>query len=131
MANDMLKKITNYLSKAYVFFKTPRKSTRYYVELDIICHDKESNHTFTGKVGNISSGGFMARIPNLDYLLEQLIVKITFPATVKNHSVELPVEHLWVSEHQETTYHGFKFLDFDGSQEKVILNFLTKYRTQS
>ncbi|MCP3932150.1 MAG: PilZ domain-containing protein [Bacteroidetes bacterium] len=127
----MFKNIIPYISQALVFFKAPRKTTRYNVELDIICHDKENNHTYAGKVANISSGGFMALIPKLDYLLDKLIVKITFPSPSKNHSVELPVKHLWVSEHQKITYHGFRFLDFDGSQEKVVLNFLTKYRSES
>ncbi len=126
----MWKKTIAFLANSISIFKASRKTSRYAVELDIVCHDKKSNRTFLGKVENISSGGFMALIPNLDFLLDKLIVKITFPTASKEHSVELPVEHLWVSEHQKVTYHGFKFLDFDGSQEKVVLNFIAKYRSE-
>ncbi len=127
-SNYALDKTISLITKCLDFFKVLRKSTRYNVELKLLCYDSEQNRTFSGEAINISSGGFMASIPDLDCLLEKSVVKITFPLQSGAHSVELPVEHLWLTEHEDVKYHGFRFLDFDGKQEKVVFKFLVKYK---
>ncbi len=126
--NYTFDKIIGCITRSLDFFKVLRKSTRHQVELDLICYDRERECTYAGKVLNISSGGFMAIVPDLDFLLEKIIVKIIFPLKAGGHSMELPVEHLWHTESEDTMYHGFRFLDFDGRQEKVVFKFLVKYK---
>ena len=105
-----------------------RKSPRYDVELSLVCLERERNLDFSGQVLNISNDGFMAAIPQLDCLLDRVVARITFPLDAKSHAIELPAEHLWFTEHGNTYYHGFKFLDFDGEQEQVIFKFLVKFK---
>lgn len=109
-------------------FKVFRKCTRYDVELDVICQERERNLVFAGKIMNISNDGFMAAIPNLDCLLDRIVAKVTFPLDLDSHSIELPAEHLWFSENGSTYYHGFRFLDFGGAQEQVVFKFLVKIK---
>lgn len=117
-----------FLTRRYNLFHIFRKSPRYKVELLLACRDSEKNLSFSGKVLNISSDGFMATIPLLDSLLDRVIAKITFPLDSGSHSIELPAEHIWFTEHGGTLYHGFRFLDFSGEQEKVVFKFLVKFK---
>ncbi len=121
-------KCVRIITKGLDFFKVLRKSTRYSVDLDLVCYEKESGDSFPGKVKNISSGGLLASFPSLDRIIEKSMVKITFPLKTGKHSVELPVEHLWMTEQGNEVFHGFRFLDFDGKQEKVVFKFLVKYK---
>lgn len=105
-----------------------RKSPRYDVVLSLVCFERERNLEFSGRVLNISSDGFMAAIPQLDCLLDRVVARITFPLDVNSHAIELPAEHLWFTEHGNTYYHGFKFLDFGDEQEQVIFKFLVKFK---
>ncbi len=105
-----------------------RKSPRYDVELSLVCLERERNLEFPGKVLNISNDGFMATIPQLDCLLDRVVVRITFPFDAISHAIELPAEHLWFTEHGNTYYHGFKFIEFGGEQEQVIFKFLVKFK---
>ncbi len=116
------------LSGKVRFFKIFRKSTRYDVHLSLICQERERILEFPGEVLNISNDGFMADIPQLDCLLDRMVAKITFPLEAESHSIEVPAEHLWFSEHGSTYYHGFKFLDFGGDQAQVVFKFLVKYK---
>ena len=113
------------------FFKVFRKSPRYEVGLVLECQERERNLIFPGKVLNISNDGFMAAIPQLDCLLDRVVAKVTFPLDAESHSVELPAEHLWFSEHGSTYYHGFRFLDFGGEKEKVVFKFLVKIKAKN
>lgn len=113
------------------FFTVFRKCPRYDVELEVVCQERERNLLFPGTVMNISNDGFMAAIPNLDCLLDRVVAKVTFPLDSASHSIELPAEHLWFSEHGSTYYHGFRFLDFGGEQEQVVFKFLVKIKSNS
>ena len=73
----------------------------------------------------------MASIPQLDCLLERVVAKITFPLDIESHSIELPAEHLWFTEHDGKYYHGFRFRDFGSEQEQVVFKFLVKFRKKN
>jgi UDP-GlcNAc:undecaprenyl-phosphate/decaprenyl-phosphate GlcNAc-1-phosphate transferase len=120
--------IGNVVTGKFSLFRIFRKSPRYDVELSLVCREWERNISFTGRVLNISSDGFMASIPQLDSLLDRVIAKITFPLETGSHSIELPAEHIWFSEHGSKFYHGFRFLDFSGEQQRVVFKFLVKFR---
>ncbi len=116
------------LSSRLNFFRILRKSPRYDVELSFTCQERDRNLVFSGSVLNISNDGFMASLPQLDCLLDRVVAKITFPLDSEFHSLELPAEHLWFSEHGNTYYHGFRFLEFGGDQEQVVFKFLVKFK---
>ena len=123
--------MSNVLMGRLDLFHIFRRSPRYDVDLTLVCQERERNLTFPGKVLNISSDGFMASLPQLDCLLDRVVAKITFPLETESHLIELPAEHLWFAEHGSTYYHGFRFLDFDGEQEKVVFKFLVKFKKNS
>jgi UDP-GlcNAc:undecaprenyl-phosphate/decaprenyl-phosphate GlcNAc-1-phosphate transferase len=129
--NDQLHWIGRVIMGRFDFFRVFRRSPRYDVELALVCHERERNLVFPGKVLNISSDGFMAIIPQLDCLLDRVIARITFPLDIESHSIELPAEHLWFTEHGDEYYHGFKFRDFGDEQEQVVFKFLVKYKKKN
>ncbi len=111
-------------------FSVFRKSSRFEVDLKFVCRESERDINFTGKVMNISSGGFMASIPQLDCLLDKVIARISFPMEDQLLTVELPAEHLWFMEEGKKFFHGFRFLEFNGEQEQVVFRFLVQYKKQ-
>ncbi|EKD33634.1 MAG: hypothetical protein ACD_75C02638G0006 [uncultured bacterium] len=109
-------------------FSIFRKSPRYAVRLTLVCRENERHLDFHGTVLNISNDGFMASLPDLDNLLDRVVAKITFPMDKESLTLELPAEHLWVTEEGKKRFHGFRFLEFDGGQEQVVFKFLVKFR---
>jgi hypothetical protein len=107
-----------------------RKNPRYTVHLHIECREKEKGLRFEGVALNISTGGLMASIDGLDRLYEHMIIKIIFPLDSGAHSMELPVEHLWMHDNEGKFYHGFRFLAFDGKQQQLIFKFLVDYKKE-
>ncbi len=105
-----------------------RKSSRYDVSLTIKCKDRHGDEEFHGKVLNISSDGCMTNINNLKHLREQMILSIAFPINGGEHVVELPAEHIWVSEKDGEFYQGFRVAEFDGDQGQVIFKFLVRFK---
>jgi hypothetical protein len=111
-------------------FSIIRKSPRYHVQLAVECRESERALTFSGNILNISNGGFMACLPELDCLLDRVVAKITFPMEKEPLTVELPAEHLWFTEEGKRYFHGFRFLEFDGQQKEVVFRFLVKYKVE-
>lgn len=110
------------------FFSKFRRSPRYDVQLALVCQENERSRVFSGSVLNISNDGFMACIPQLDCLLDGVVAKISFPMDKQLDKqfqiLELPVEHLWVTEEGKKHFHGFRFLELDGEQERTVLEYL-------
>ena len=113
------------------FLSVFRKSSRYDVQLALVCRESERNLNFSGDVLNISNGGFMACLPQLDCLLDRVVARITFPMDNETLTVELPAEHLWFTEEGKKYFHGFRFLDFDGQQKEVVFKFLVQYKKEA
>lgn len=105
-----------------------RKSTRYDVDLQVVCWEETKEEAFHGKVRNISSDGFLAELPELNQLSGKMIAEITFPFGSGVHRVELPCEHLWISGEGAGPLHGFRIYDFDGDQQQIVFKFLVKYK---
>ncbi len=111
-------------------FSIFRRSPRYEVNLAVVCRENDRQLEFKGSVLNISNDGFMACLPELDGLLDRVVARIAFPMEKEEHTLELPAEHLWVSEEGKRHFHGFRFLEFDGEQEQVVFKFLVKFKNQ-
>lgn len=109
-------------------FRIFRRSPRYDVKLALICRESERHLDFRGTVLNISNEGFMACLPDLDSLLDRVVARITFPMDKENLTLELPAEHLWLTAAGKKNFHGFRFLEFDGEQERVVFKFLVNYK---
>lgn len=110
------------------FFHLFRKSPRYNVNLEVECYERERGLRFPGIALNISTDGLMASIDTLDRLYENMIIKIIFPQESGAYLMELPVEHLWMHEHEGQFCHGFRFHTFDGNQQQLIFKFLVEYK---
>lgn len=120
--------LNRYLGGRLNFLSVFRRSSRYDVQLSMVCRETERNLNFSGNVLNISNGGFMACLPQLDCLLDRVVARITFPMDDESLTIELPAEHLWFTEEGKKYYHGFRFLDFNGQQKEVVFKFLVQYR---
>lgn len=122
--------LNRFLGGKFKYLSVFRKSSRYDVQLAVVCREAERNISFSGNVMNISNGGFMACLPELDCLLDRVVARITFPMESEALTVELPAEHLWFTEEGKKYYHGFRFLEFDGQQKEVVFRFLVQYRKE-
>ncbi len=103
-----------------------RKSSRFTVDLQVECVDKDSGKCFSGNVLNISSGGVMVEVNDLEKILETFILRIYFYNDNSDHVLELPAKHVWVKSDGEKRLHGFQFLEFDGEQKNVLFKLIVK-----
>lgn len=106
---------------------TFQRSPRFDVRLAVVCRETERRLEFRGTILNISSDGFMACMPQLDNLLDRVVVKVALPVGDRSHMLELQAEHLWFTEEGKKHYHGFRFLKLDGEQEETMFNFLIQF----
>lgn len=85
-----------------------RKDIRYPVSSDVECTFQEDTELFAGVIVNISKRGCMVKFPDLEILKEDVKLRIT-PLVGENPVIEVPAEHLWVSEGDNEYFHGFRF----------------------
>ena len=96
------------------------REKRYNVEIQIRYNNYLSRHSLPGKIITISKAGFWARIDKLGVVCRDCIVTITFPGVRELQSVEMPVEHIWMSSQHNDQCHGFKFLDLEIEQQSIL-----------
>jgi hypothetical protein len=116
---------------SFDIFRVFRKSQRFNVRLELKCRDREGHEEFAGKILDMSSGGCMACIKDLDILHDRMFLSISFPFDDGSQAIELPAEHIWVSEQGGKFYHGFRFKESDGGQQQVIFKFLVRFNKKS
>lgn len=106
-----------------------RRSPRYDVRLALVCCEYERDLFFRGTILNVSEAGFMACLPELDSLLDRVVVRITIPIdTEVSRTLELPAEHLWVTGEGKRYFHGFRFLEFHGDQKQLMANYMNQFK---
>ncbi len=109
--------------KIYQFI---RKSRRFPVAMQLEVAARDKGEVYAGDVINISNGGLMANIPELQQLLDEIILKVIYEKDGTKHFLELPARHVWLSSKDGACYHGFEFLDFDGDQDQIIFRLLVR-----
>lgn len=126
--NTYMHWLNRFLGGRFNFLSVFRRSSRFDVRLALVCRETERNINFSGDILNISDGGFMACLPQLDCLLDRVVATITFPMEGETLTVELPAEHLWFTEEGKKYFHGFRFLEFSGEQQEVVFKFLVRHK---
>ncbi len=97
-----------------------RKNTRYDVDIPAKCHTIHTKNPLPGTICNISTGGFMATIPQLTSMRSGVLVDISF----NSQSVQFTVEHLWISTLNGEHIHGFRFLNMTDQQHDILHSFI-------
>ncbi len=128
---DNTRRVENGLKVPFLFrtglFKKVRKDVRYQTKLDIVCLDKNNEERYCGTLLNMSDSGCSALIPELQDLRDLVVVEITFPIGGSTHTIPFPVEHIWVSEQENTFHHGFRFKKLSDEQQSIFISFVVKY----
>lgn len=110
------------------FIPALRKSTRFNVKMKVTHTTEGKDSEVEGRIENISSGGAMLCIPELEGVQSDAVLKVLFTVNDKDHALELPAKHIWYTEKEGSHYHGFEFMDIGSEQEDLIFRFLVKKR---
>lgn len=101
-----------------------RGAQRYPVVIAVTCTTYSAEFAMSGEIRNLSETGFLANINDLGLLCKECVVTVALPVQGGIHSLEMPVEHLWTTSIEGKQYHGFKFLDLELEQRKILTTFL-------
>ncbi|MEC4684585.1 MAG: PilZ domain-containing protein [Nitrospirota bacterium] len=101
-----------------------KRTNRYSVKLPFSCSRINGEETFFGTVINIGTCGFSASLKDLILLREKLEVVIYLQEEEKEISFFVTVAVAWLSREDKGYLYGFKFINMDKSQARVLKDYL-------
>lgn len=115
---------------AFDHFKLFRKKRRYNVYLAVQCTSKGSDLILHGHILNISQTGCMIKMPAFTDELITMTLSCELLADEKTINCTLGAEHLWVANHEGSSFHGFRFHALNREKATLLSNYLTTVAAQ-
>ncbi len=111
-------------------FRIFRKSRRYNVDLDVQFSPVTEGIPGRGKLLNISLTGCMVKCKGQSDVEEKMALLIELPFSGHSKVLSVKSEHLWVSVHDGSSYHGFKFSDISPNEYACLENYISHLRNR-
>ncbi len=103
--------ILRLLFGTFDIFRLFRKSQRHAVNLQVQCLQEEPALNLAGRMLNLSFTGCMLKIEGAECVVQARDASLFFTLAFINEkfTMRLLAEHLWHTDHEGSSYHGFRF----------------------
>jgi len=117
-------KVLIMLIKLREVLQSLKRTRRYSVNLPFTCSRINGEETFSGTVTNIGTCGFAAELKELILLKEKTEVVISLQEGEREVRFPVTAAVAWLSKEKDGYLYGFKFVNMDKSQARILKNYL-------
>jgi UDP-GlcNAc:undecaprenyl-phosphate GlcNAc-1-phosphate transferase len=130
-AGKKMWKVLLMLMKLMEILKALTRTKRYNVILPFSCSRINGEEVFSGSVIDIGTCGFAARLRELIFLKDKADVVICLQEEEREIRFSLTAAVAWLSREDDGYLYGFKFINMDKSQARVLKNYLESLEKRS